>query len=80
MSSDSPESAQNYVSVLLYRAILSVCTQVMAWETEWREVNRNLEEAIVLCFACFTVARCVLPLVLRCFFSTLVGALASVKL
>ena len=80
MSSDSPGSAQNSVSVLLYRAILSVCAKVMAWETEWREVYRNLAEAIILCCACFTVASCVLLLVLRCFFSTLVGALASVKL
>ena len=67
------------MSVLLYRDILSVCAQFMAWETEWRVVYRNLAEAIVLYFACFTVASCVLPLVLRCFFSTLVGALASVK-
>ena len=30
--------------------------------------------------ACFIVARCVLPLLLRCFFSTLIGVLASVLL
>ena len=77
---DAPESAHQALSVLLYMALLSVWERVISWETQWREVYRNLAEAIILCCACFTVARCVLPLVLRCFFSTLVGALASVKL
>ena len=47
MSSDAPESAQNAVSVLLYRDILSVCARVLAWETEWRAVDRTLAEAVV---------------------------------
>ena len=47
MSSDAPESAQHAVFVLLYRAILSVCARVVGWETEWREVDRNLAEAVV---------------------------------
>ena len=47
MSSDAPESAQHYVPVLLYRAILSVCAKGIAWETEWKVVDRNLVEAIV---------------------------------
>ena len=79
MSSDAPESTQQAVSVLLYRAILSVLAHVMACETEWREVDRNLAEAVVLECARFMVASCVLTLVLRCFFSTLVGVLDSVK-
>ena len=79
MSSDAPESAQRDVSVLLYRDILSVCALVIAWETEWRAVDRNLEEAVVSDCARFIVTICVLPLVLHCFFSTLVGVIASVK-
>ena len=43
------------------------------------EVDRNLAEAVVLDCAHFIVARCVLPLVLRFFFSTLVGVIASVR-
>ena len=39
MSSDAPEYAYLDVSVLLYRAILSVWTWVMACETEWRAVD-----------------------------------------
>ena len=79
MSSDAPESVQHSVSVLLYRAILPVRARVIAWKTEWREVNRNIAEAVVSDYACFIVASCVLNLILRCFFSTLVGVLASVK-
>ena len=79
MSSDAPESAQHYVPVLLYRAILSVCARVIAWETEWRAVDRNLAGAVVSDCACFIVASCVLPLMLRCFLSSLVGVLVSVK-
>ena len=52
----------------------------MACETEWREVNRNLAEDVVSYFYRFMVASCVLTLVLCCFFSTLVGVLASVVL
>ena len=79
MSSDAPDSANHAVSVLLYRAIFSVWKRGIAWETEWRTVNRNLAEAVVSDYARFIVARYVLPLVLRFFFSTLVGVLDSVK-
>ena len=41
--------------------------------------NRNLAEAVVSEFARFIVAIYVLPLVLCCLFSTLVGVIASVK-
>ena len=79
MSSNDPESAQHAVSVLLYRAILSVCARVIAWEPEWRAVDRNLSESVVSDCACFIVASYVLPLILRFFLSTLVGVLDSVK-
>ena len=79
MSSDAPESAQHDISVLLYRAILSVCALFIAWGDEWRSENINLEEAVVPDCDRFIVSSCVLPLVLRYFFSNLVGMLASVK-
>ena len=66
--------------MLLYRAILSVWARVMACETEWRKVDRNLAEAVVSDCACSMVASCVLPLILRCFFSTLVVVISSVVL
>ena len=75
MSSDSPESAQNSVSVLLYRAILSVWARFMAWETDWMAVDRNLVEAVESDCDYFIVAICVLIIFLRCFFSNLVGVL-----
>ena len=52
----------------------------MAFETDCRAVYRNLAEDVVSNCYCFMVSGCVLPLVLRCFFSTLAGALASVLL
>ena len=70
MSSDAPESTQQAVSVLLYRAILSVLAHVMACETEWREVDRNLAEAVVLECARFIFGSFVRRRVLHCFFST----------
>ena len=79
MSSDTPESVQHAVAVLLYRSIFSVWERFIAWETEWIEVDRNLAEAIVLDYACFIFVICVLPLFLRFFFITLVGVLDSVK-
>ena len=36
-----PDSAQKAVSDLLYRAILPVCTRMMARDTEWKEVDKN---------------------------------------
>ena len=53
--------------------------RVMACETEWREVDRNLADAVVSDWGLFIVASCVLPLFLLCFFSTLIGVLYSVK-
>ena len=78
MSSDVPESAHHTVSELLYRAILLVWSRMMAGDTEWREVNKNLAEAAFSKFALFIVASYFLHLVLRHLFSTLVGVLASV--
>ena len=52
----------------------------MACDTEWRAVDRNLLEAVVSDCDIFVVVSCVLRLVPRCFFSTLVGVLASVEL
>ena len=79
MYSNDPEYAQHTVSVLLYRAILSVWAQVIAWETEWKTVNRNLVEAVVSDCAHFIVTSCVLPIVLNILFGTIVGVLDSVK-
>ena len=60
-------------------AILLVFERVIDWDTEWRVVNRKRAEAVVSDFARFIVAIIVLTLILRCFLSTLVGVLASVK-
>ena len=80
MYSDAPESTQKAVPYLLYIAILRLFARVIAWDTEWREVDRNLAEAVLSDCARLIVASLVLPLTLRCFFSTLVGVLTSVKL
>ena len=80
MSSDAPESAQHAVSEFLHSSILFVCEQMMACETEWRPLDRNLVEAVLSDCACFTVASCVRRRVLRCLFSTLCGVLTSVLL
>ena len=53
---------------------------MLAWDTEWREVDINLAEAVLLDCACLVVASLVLPLILHCFFSTLGGVLTSVNL
>ena len=80
MSSDAPESEHHYVSDLLYRAIFSVWARIMVCDTAWRAVDKNIVEAVVSDCALFIVAICVLHLVLRLLFRTLVGVLASVKL
>ena len=80
MSSYAPESAQHAVSDLLYRAIFSVWGRIMACYTECREVDKNLAEYLVSGCDIFIVSSCILHLILRRFFSTLVGVLASVKL
>ena len=49
----------------------------MAFETEFRAVDRNLADAMVSGCDQFMVASCVLPLVLCCFFSSLVVVPAS---
>ena len=79
MSSDAPESAQNSVYLLLYISILLAFEQLIAWDTEWRAVNRNLAEAVLSKCARFIVTSLVLNLILRCFFSTLGGVLTSVN-
>ena len=53
--------------------------RVIAWDTEWRAVDKNIAEAVVSDCAQFIVASFVLPLILHCFLSTLVGVLTSVK-
>ena len=79
MSSDAPDSVQHSVSLLLYIAILLVFERVIAWDTEWREVNRKRAEAVLSEFARFIIASFFLPLILCFFFSTLGGVIASVK-
>ena len=79
MSSDALESAQHDVYLLLYIAILLVFARLIAWDTEWRAVDRKLAEAFLSDCACFIVGVLVLPLILRCFLSILGGVLASVK-
>ena len=79
MSSDASESTQHNLYVFLYRDILSMFARVIAWETEWRAVDRNLAEAVVSDCAQFIVMSCVLPLVLCYLFSTLVCVISSVK-
>ena len=80
MSYDAPESTQKAMSFLLYIAILILFAQVIAWDTEWRAVDRNLAEAVLLYFSRLIFASLVLPLILSCLFSTLGGLLTSVKL
>ena len=77
MSSDAPESPQHAV---LCSDILLVCAQMMACDTEWRAVNRNIAEAVVFICACFIVTRYFRRRNLCCFFSTLFGVLACVVL
>ena len=79
MSPNAPESAQHAVSLLFYIAILLVFARVIAWDTEWRAFDRKRAEAVVSDCAHFIVAIFVLPIILRCFFSTLGGVLDSVK-
>ena len=52
---------------------------MISWNNEWRAVDRNLAEAILPDFDRFIFASLVLPLILRCFFSTLDGVLTSLK-
>ena len=65
---------------LLYIAILRLFAQVIAWDTEWRAVDRNRAEAVLLDCACFIVASLVLTLILRFLFSNVGGVLTSVNL
>ena len=53
---------------------------MIAWDTEWRAVDRKRAEAVLSDCACFIVVSLFLPLILRCFFSTLGGVLTSFKL
>ena len=80
MSLDAPESAHHDLSELLHMAILLVWAWMMVCDTEWMAVDKNLVEAEVSDYALFTVSICVLRLLLRCFFGTLVGVLAIVDL
>ena len=80
MSSDVPESAQQSASLLLYIAILWLLARVIAWDIEWREVDRNVAEAVLSDYAQLIVASLILNLILRCFFSTLGGVLTILKL
>ena len=68
------------MSLLLYIAILWLFAPVIAWDTEWRAVDRNLAEAVLSDCARLMVTSLFLPLILRCFFSTLGGVLTSLKL
>ena len=53
---------------------------MIAWDAEWREVDKNLAEAVLSGCACLSVVSLFMPLILRCLFSTLGGVLTSVKL
>ena len=79
MSPDAPESSHHDVSLLLYIVILLVFAQVIAWDAEWRAVDRKRVEAVVSDCACFIVTSLGLPIILRCFLSTLCGVLSSVE-
>ena len=77
MSLGALYSAQNSVSELLYSSILVVWSRMMACDTDCRAVDRNLAEAVVSNCSLFIVAICALRLFVCCFFSPLVGVLAS---
>ena len=64
---------------MLYIAILLVFVRVIAWDTEWRAVDRKRAEDVLSDCARFIVASLVLPLTVSCFFSILGGVLTSVK-
>ena len=64
MSSDAPNSSHQAVSLLLYIAILSLFVLVIAWDTEWRAVDRNQYDAVLSDCAHFIVASLVLTLIL----------------
>ena len=55
-------------------------SRMMAYDTEWKAVDKNLAEAVVSDCNIFIVAICVIHIILRIFFSALVGVLASFKL
>ena len=80
MSSDDLEFAQQSVSFLFYILIMWLLALVIAWYIERSAVESNLAEAVVSDCAFCIVAILVLPLILRCFFSTLGGGLTSVNL
>ena len=80
MSLGAPDSEHHSVSELLYRAILLVWAWMMACDTEWRVFDKNMVEAVFYNCAIFILVSCVLCLVLRLFFITLVGVLDSSKL
>ena len=80
MSSDAPEFAHQAVYFLLYIAILWLFALVIAWETEWSAVERNLAEDVVSDWARLIVASLVLILIFRCLFSNLSGGQNSVNL
>ena len=52
---------------------------MIAWYNEWRAVDRNRAEAVLSDCYRFIVLILVLPLILRCFFSTLGAVLTSFK-
>ena len=67
------------MSLLLYMAVLLVFARVIAWDTEWRKIDRKRSEAVVLDCDRFIFASLVLTLILHCFLSTLVCVIASVE-
>ena len=68
------------MSFLLYIAILWIFDLVIAWDTECSAIERNLYEAVVSDWSLCIVVSLVLPLIFRCFFSTLGGGQTSVNL
>ena len=70
MSSDDPDYAHHAMYLFLYIAIFLVFARVIAWDTEWRAVDRKQAEAVLSECARFIVASLVLPLILRFFLNT----------
>ena len=72
---EAMESAHHAVSEFLNMDILSVWARMMACDTEWRAVDKNIADDVLSNCALFILVTCVLNLILRPFFITLVGVL-----
>ena len=66
-----PESAQKDYPDFFYSAFLAVCAQMVAYDTEWIEVDRNWDDAELFDYGFLFVASSWLHIVLRSFLRTL---------